>query len=139
METINEAVVTATSWDEEVASCQECFITYPETEINMVDYDIDICVKCEYEKLNRNRTKDNLLRRAELVLTRLYSKTESFKFDLISYNTLDYSLFFIGTTFEINNLTSFIFRVDSNDQVCIKSPASKKYIHYISLVEKGVR
>ena len=33
--------------DEEIATCAVCGNEFPEGEINMMDYDVDMCVTCE--------------------------------------------------------------------------------------------
>lgn len=37
--------------DEYIATCQLCGLNFDETEINMIDYELDLCGKCEIDYL----------------------------------------------------------------------------------------
>lgn len=50
-------IVFLTDDPEEIASCADCGLEYHENEVNMVDYDIDLCVNCESHYKQQQRQK----------------------------------------------------------------------------------
>lgn len=47
--------------DKLIATCSVCGLDFDETDINMTDYDLDLCTKCEKEYKEVNKMKKKYL------------------------------------------------------------------------------
>lgn len=108
--------------NEYIATCSTCGLDFNETEINMIDYDFDLCEKCEKEHLKNEKFKKTASGIDQFViqLNGLYLKGETDTSQSITYDevVMD-SLSFVRNQDEARiieghfNLKSYLDRIYS--------------------------
>lgn len=119
---------------EQTATCQDCLKTFPETYLNLTDYEIDLCVSCENELLKKAHTDKNLKRRGEIIFSRLKEHLTEFNLNLITYDFNNFELFY--SAINKYDQTPCLVKLDKYEQVYLKRSNSSFFEYYTSL--KGV-
>lgn len=62
-------------WRDSVVTCSKCGLDFDEVDVNCIDYDLDLCNKCEKEYIkNLENQKQNLLKKKEINTMLEFSK-----------------------------------------------------------------